>query len=146
MNKEELHLLVQNLSLDASLELNERMGLHTNYDQAKGNRCDFLTQYVMCGLRVHGFPVSRELHKDSIGNWHYLLAHRLPTTEPSDSDLISDLNPWQGNNLGVGILHAPRLEVIQKLQATGLSESFVALRGLSTLVISNHEKINPFSR
>ena len=81
---------------------------------------------------------------DDEENWHYILRH--DSSEPTDADMVSSLNPWQGRAYGGGILHAPRNEVIDMLRAEGMSESFVALHSLETIVKRHDESMNPFTK
>lgn len=139
----ELHTsLLSDFARHSAEALNEELGLPPHYDQTKGNRCDRLTLDVMVGLRNRGLFVRRELHMDEDENWHYVLSHG--HDEPSETGLITSLNPWQGRAYGGGILHAPRNEVLEMLQDGGMSDSFVALHSLATIVKEHDESKHPF--
>lgn len=139
-----LRQIVTTHTRDVIRGINEQLGLPYGYDQTKSNRCDLLTHYVLTRLQNDGLVARRELHIDPEQNWHFLIAHAGMTQDPSDKDLISDLNPWQYRDHGGGILHGSREEVMNALRLNNAPESFVALRGLSTLRNLNHEPINPF--
>lgn len=139
----ELHSsLLTDLARHSAEALNEELGLPPQYDQTKGNRCDRLTLDVMEGLRNRGVFVRRELHMDQDDNWHYVLSHG--QNEPSETGLITSLNPWQGRAYGGGIIHAPRNEVLDRLHAEGMPASFVALHSLQTIVKHHDEAKHPF--
>ena len=130
---------------EAAAGINEMAGLPYGYDQTRGNQCHLLTLAVMNMLqRNHpDAPIRRELHQDSEGNWHYVLAHNVPDAKPTDTDMISDLNPWQWGGAGQGILHMPRGEAMNYLTKQGAPAHFVALRGIETIVQSHHLEANP---
>lgn len=133
--------LISELTRYSAEQLNGELGLHPSYDQTKGNRCDRLTLDVMTALRNRGMEVRRELHRDG-ANWHYMLSHG--HDEPSETGLVSSLNPWQGRAYGGDILHAPRNEVLDILRSEGMSETFVALHSLETIVKTHDEAKHPF--
>jgi hypothetical protein len=129
--KTELSPLMHELSWHAGEDLRQQKGLPN--DQSNGNRCDVLTYSVMEALQFRGLPIRRELHTDEYKNWHYLLAHALPDTEPSYYDVVTDLNPWQWRAQGGPIIHGTREEVMEKMRFTGAPDFVVALRGLETI-------------
>lgn len=133
---------LQDLARHSAQALNKELGLPLEYDQTKSNRCDRLTLDVMEALRNRGVFVRRELHMDEDENWHYVLSHG--HDEPSETGLITSLNPWQGRAYGGNILHAPRHEVIDTLLANGMPDSFVALHSLKTIVKQHDEAKHPF--
>lgn len=145
LNMTSIQHLVEEYARYASEEINQELNLQPGYNQTHGNRCDKLTLGVMQALQVGGFGVRRELHADAGGNWHYLLAHADIDTAPTDTDLISDLNPWQWRGYGTGILHAPRDEVMNRLQAEGAPTFFVALRSVRSIAQAHDTRRNPFS-
>lgn len=135
--------LMQEFARYAAEDLNTNMGLPLGYDQSKGNRCDILTYDVMEAMKHRGMFVRRELHEDDAGNWHYILAHASRTVEPTDDDLLTDLNPWQWRSHGGGLLHAPRAELMQQLNEAGAPDTFVALRSIATITRLHDTRINP---
>ena len=139
----QLETKMRSLARDIGAEVNQQLGLPHYYDQSKGNRCDLLTLHAFEALEFRGDAVRRELHEDGHGNWHYLLAHGPVDAEPTDSDLMSDMNPWQWRETGGGILHAPRDEVMEQLRAAGAPDFFVALRSLETITKSHDTLKNP---
>lgn len=132
---------------EASVGINTMLGLPHNYDQTRGNRCDLLTQAVMNRmLRIEGIALRRELHQDTDGNWHYILAHEPLDAEPTDTDLMSDLNPWQWGGSGRGMVHLPRHELMDYLGEKGAPEHFIALRSTATVTKAHDVRRNPFTR
>ncbi len=136
--------LMQEFARYASEDLNKNMGLPAGYDQSMGNRCDILTYDVMEAMKHRSVLLRRELHQDEDGNWHYLLANEPRYCEPTDDDLVTDLNPWQWRTYGGGILHAPRAELMQALNEAGAPDTFVALRSMATITKIHDTRINPF--
>ena len=134
--------LLTDLARHSAEALNDELGLPRHYDQTKGNRCDRLTLDVSEALQNRGVHVRRELHMDDEGNWHYVLSH--DHNPPSKTGLITSLNPWQGREYGGNILHAPRDEVMDMLRDGGMSDSFVALHSLETIVKQHDVAKHPF--
>lgn len=141
-----LHALVQSHVRDVSEGLNIDRNLLPGHDQTRSNLCHLLTYYVFSRLQSQGIVARRELHMDTNGSWHFLIAHSDPTATPIESDIISDLNPWQGHDSGTGILHGSRSYVIDTLRTKGLPESHIALRSLSTIKVAHDLRLNPFSK
>lgn len=140
------HSIEHHLS-EASAGINTMLNLPPNYDQTRGNRCDLLTQAVMNRmLHIEGIALRRELHQDADGNWHYILAHEPIDAKPMDTDLMSDLNPWQWRGSGRGMLHLPRNELMLQLQENGAPEHFVALRSIDTITTTHDLRRNPYSK
>jgi len=143
-------MTVSSLSIEGHLAevsrgLNESLGLPPNYDQSKGNRCDLLTQAVMMRMaHLDGVTPRRELHRSDAGDWHYILAHEPLDAEPTNDDLMSDLNPWQWGEKGSGILHMPRGELMEFLLQRNAPEHFVALRSIETIVKAHDTQPNPY--
>lgn len=134
---------MRSLAHHAGEEINEQLGLPIGYDQSRGNRCDLLTYHVLRALEYREMEVRRELHMNENGSWHYILAHAHAEAEPTETDLMSDLNPWQGRDFSRGMLHLPRAELMEQLRVSGANESFVALRSLSTIVRAHDTRLNP---
>lgn len=145
INMTEPRFLVESHFAEVSQGLNESLGLNHAYDQTKGNRCDLLTQAVMQRMaNLDRIVLRRELHQNDTGDWHYMLAHEPIDTEPTNNDLMSDLNPWQWSERGRGILHMPRGELMEFLTSQGAPEHFVALRAVETIVKAHDTRSNPF--
>lgn len=137
--------LIQELALYAQVEVNEQLGAPHYTDQSAGNQCHQMTYLIEAALRSRGHEVGRELHRDDSGNWHYLLRHTPTESTPTETDLITDLNPWQwakGLSKGRGLLHAPRHEVMETLRDAGAPDYFIALRSLTTLVKAHEPHLN----
>lgn len=111
----------------------DAMGIPIWTDMSHSHQCQPLSHHMLQALQHRGYELRRELHQDETGNWHYLLAHG---DEPADDELVTDLNPWQytADSRLTGPLHAPRSEVMARLQQEQAPEFFVALRGLATIV------------
>lgn len=137
--------MIRELAQHAGTEVNERIGAPRWQDQSAGNQCHNLTLLVMQALEYRGVETARELHRDSHGNWHYLLRHTAVDKAPTNEDLITDLNPWQwiGDfSKGKGPLHAPRSEVMQTLEESGAPDYFIALRSLTTVAKLHEPRLN----
>lgn len=119
----------------------EEFGLAAGTDMSRSDKCHTLTYDLMSQLQVGGYPVRRELHMDEADNWHYIIAHG--RGEPSDLDIITDLNPWffGGDAAAQGPLHGVRSEVMDILRYSNVDEQYVALRGLTTIILPHTEKI-----
>lgn len=123
-------------------EHREMLRFPLGFDMAHSNQCQHLTFDMMEALQHRDLPVRREYHRDEDGFWHYLLAHPLDIgTPPAESDIVTDLNPWQytGDYRLAGPIHAPRHELMQVLRQSKAPEWFVALRSLET-VIAPHQQ------
>ncbi|MDQ5958764.1 MAG: hypothetical protein QG562_583 [Patescibacteria group bacterium] len=142
----DLHTLVKLHAHDVAEALNAERNLQLGYDQTRGNLCHLLTYYVFERLKIEGLVARRELHMDANRVWHFLIAHSDANATPTESDIISDLNPWQGHYSGTGILHGSRSYVIDTLRTRGLPESHIALRGLKTIKVAHDLRLNPFSK
>ena len=109
---------------------------HGGFNMAGSNRCDLLTKNLYDALTSQDFEVRREFHKQG-EPWHYVIAHTPLQGEPTDEDIITDLNPWQ--YLGTQIpltktyLHGARGEIMEILRKEAIPEHLVALRGLATI-------------
>lgn len=130
------------LAHEASADVNREIGAPIGTDQTRGNRCDLLTYYVMQAMQNRDLPVQRELHTNE-KFWHYLLAHKLPESEPSEDDIITDLNPFQGRSQGGRIMHGPRGEVLRELTQAGVDLVMVTLRSTATIDIAHDERKSP---
>lgn len=125
-----------------------RMPAGTNL--AASNQCHVLTKELFEGLQHRRIQARREFHQlpDEMP-WHFVIAHTPLDAEPTEDDIITDLNPWQFMNgktpANYTYLHAPRGEVMERLQDEGAPEYIVALRGLSTIVHSHTEVMTPKS-
>ena len=115
------------------------MGLARGTDMSHSNQCQPMTLAMTEALVNRGLPVKREHHLEQTrGCWHYVLNHSLGD-EPTQDDLITDLNPWQWTTQPryTGLLHAPRNEVMARIREAGAPDYFVALRGIHTIVDRN---------
>ena len=124
-------------------EVNEEDGRPLWHDQSKGNQCHRITYKVMSALGNRSLAVRRERHEDDIGNWHYILAHEDPESEPNEGDFMTDVNPWQwkkGFGENRGPIHAPRQELMERLQTDGAPDYVIALRSLATLEIAHDSR------
>lgn len=116
-------------------------------DMSRSNKCHTLTLDLMRALHKIDIPARRELHKDPFsGVWHYVIAHGTIEAEPTNEDVITDLNPWLFPNDGrsSGYLHAPRTEVMARLKTAGMSAQDVALRALETIVLPHSTNLLSF--
>jgi hypothetical protein len=122
-----------------------RMPLMAN--MAASNQCHVLTKGLIDALNAREIEARREYHKTPNDDpWHFVVAHTKYDAEPTEDDIITDLNPWQFKKSVAGhytYLHAPRGEVIERLQKEGAPDYFIALRGLSTIVHSHTDKLLP---
>jgi hypothetical protein len=127
-----VHELAPELYEERRLILGRAKGVS---DMSHGNQCQHLSFDMNTALKNRGTIANREYHENGDGNWHYLLAHTFLDEEPSDDDLITDLNPWQGlgNNSRTGLLHGRRAEVMDQMFDAGVPEHLVALRGIATI-------------
>lgn len=147
MDSRELRTTVQRALSEVADGINMEAGRPIGYDQTNGNQCHLLTLGVFNQLRNSGIvTISRELHQDNQGNWHYLLRHTAPGTEPTAEDTVSDLNPWQGRKFGGELLHGTRQDVLQELQRQNMPDSFIALRSVTTITAGHDIYINPYSK
>ncbi|MGK2896688.1 MAG: hypothetical protein ACSLEY_03765 [Candidatus Saccharimonadales bacterium] len=109
----------------------------TGYNMAGSNQCHVLTKGLLIALESCGELARREFHTIDEGKiWHYVIAHMPIDVEPTDKDIITDLNPWQfmrDTRAGGTFLHGSRLEVMDRLYQAGAPDYFIALRGLSTI-------------
>ena len=114
----------------------EAMGLPVWKDMSHSHQCQPMSFHMMQALTNRGHVLRRELHQDENGNWHYLLAHTKEDADPTEHDLVTDLNPWQytADAKVSGPLHARRDEIMDRLRLEQAPEFFVALRGLETIV------------
>ncbi len=119
----------------------DAMRLPYGTDMSHSNQCQYLTHDMMQALQHRGLPVQRELHEDEYGNWHYLLAHAGEGVVASDSDIVTDLNPWQWttDRRHSGPIHTTRGELYEILRDAGAPESFIALRSLETIVTRHQQ-------
>jgi len=137
--------IIHELARHAEAEVNEQTGAPYWQDQSSGNQCHQLTHLVATTLKNRGYDVGRELHRDDLENWHYLLRHNAADSVPTNDDLITDLNPWQWAkdlSKGKGLLHGTRAEVMETLYHAGAPDFFIALRSLSTVVKSHEPHLN----
>lgn len=127
----------------ASVDVNRAIGAPAHTDQTRGNNCDLLTFFVMEAMQARDLPVRRELHTNN-GFWHYVLAHALPDEKPTENDIITDLNPFQGKNQGGRILHGQRSEVLRTLTTAGVGIIMVTLRSSATIELPHDTRRRPF--
>jgi len=123
----------------AQEDVNRELGVHPQTDQSAGSWCHLMTHDVYTAAAHAGMPLRRELHRNSQGAWHYILAEGVIDAIPSDDDVVVDLNPWQfsAGRLQKSPLYGTRSEVIIILRDHGADEAFVALRSLETLVLAH---------
>jgi hypothetical protein len=142
--KSSLNNLIDELSREATREVNLRQGQPEWKDQSGGNQCHALTFHVMDAMRRRFQPVRRELHRDEYGNWHYMLVHEAMDADPTDNDLVTDFNPWQWKHdrTAKGLIHAPRNELIERLRHEDAPEYVIALRGLDTITKHHEPNMN----
>ncbi|HEV7453881.1 MAG TPA: hypothetical protein VGO07_01335 [Candidatus Saccharimonadales bacterium] len=126
----------------------EQLSMHPYADMSRSNRCHNLTLNLLRALDGRHIEARRELHKTSGGLWHYVIAHAPISAPPTETDIITDLNPWQfdDNPSHSGLLHAERHEVQAVLATEGAPEWFVSLRGLSTIAEAHTEVLTPFAK
>ena len=119
-------------------DLRDNMRMPVSTNMAGSNQCHVLTRALSTALTNRGINHRREYHETSGDDpFHFVIAHTPGEAEPSEADLITDLNPWQFLPmvpLGYTYIHAPRHEVMQQLAEAGAPDYFVALRGLETIV------------
>jgi hypothetical protein len=97
-------------------------------------------------LRNQGIESRREFHRNTENIWHFVIAHAALDATPSYDDLVTDLNPWQFMNRApehMSFLHAPRSEVMERLEGYGAPDYYVALRGLDTIVHTHTDVMQP---
>ncbi|MBC7512233.1 hypothetical protein H7142_01055 [Candidatus Saccharibacteria bacterium] len=107
---------------------------------AGSNQCHVLSKGLWIALKNRGIETRRERHEAENGDWHYLIAHAPVDAEPSDEDVITDLNPWQFMDrppLNLGYLHGTRDKVTDIMESHGASQHARSLRLLSTLSIAH---------
>lgn len=143
-----LEQLIRHYTYDAAQGINELRGARS--DQSGGNQCGLLTLAVYNNLVNHPAllqqrtVLKRELHQDDMGNWHYMLKLGNTQDEPTESDTIADLNPWQFNGKkGSGILYGARADIMDTLSQNNAPDFFVALRGIETITHENDTRTNP---
>jgi hypothetical protein len=126
----------------------EELILHPYTDMSRSNRCHNLTLNLFRALDGRHIEARRELHQTPEGLWHYVIVHAPTNTPPSETDVITDLTPWQfeGAPPHSGLLHAGRREAQEILATAGAPEWFVSLRGLSTIVEAHTMALTPFVR
>lgn len=113
---------------------------------AGSNQCHVLSKGLWIALNNRGIETRRERHVAENGDWHYLLAHSAIDSEPSDHDIITDLNPWQfmpRPDSSLGHLHGTRAEVTGAMEARGASSHVRSLRLLSTLTLAHTVELMP---
>ncbi len=113
---------------------------------AGSNQCHVLSKGLWIALNNRGIETRRERHEAQNGDWHYLLAHAPVDSEPSENDVITDLNPWQfmsRPDSSLGHLHGTRQEVTNAMEARGASGHVRSLRLLSTLTLAHTVELMP---
>jgi hypothetical protein len=121
----------------------QEFGFHSSTDMSRSTKCHTMTLDLLKHLRSGGMHIRREFHRTPAGMWHYVLAHAAVGAQPSEEDVITDLNPWNyspGGEAYTGYLQGPRYEVEASLRMAGAPEEHIALRGLSTLVAAHTDK------
>lgn len=134
-----LDVLVSDLYYEINLHQNHKEGAPIYGDQSHSSNCDRLTLQMARCLLSRGLEFRREFHQDNEKYWHYVIAHAAIEATPRIDDVITDMNPWQWTTSKEysGPLHGPRHEVMQQLLDAGAEESFVALRGIETIVTAH---------
>ncbi len=114
-------------------------------DMSRSDKCHTMTLDLFRALGSRGISVRRELHQTTEGYWHYIINHNV-TTNPSDTDTITDLNPWAFPDSAphTGYLHGERHYIQDILRTAGAPETYVALRGLATITALHSERLLPF--
>jgi hypothetical protein len=112
------------------------------------NNCSHLTLSLYGLLGQRGVESRRELHQNAEGFWHYVIVHAPVDSVPSETDTITDLNPWQyiTTNGHIGFLHGQRNAVEEILGKTDSPDWFISLRGLATITKAHSLKLTPFSK
>lgn len=130
-------LNIRELSRHIYITQNEKDGAPFYSDQSHSSNCDKLSLTLYNCLQARGIPGRREYHADDRGNWHYLIAYGQVDTTPTESDIITDLNPWQWTSDArlTGPLHGPRADVMERLETAGAPDFFIALRGIQTIAM-----------
>jgi hypothetical protein len=115
-------------------------------DMSRSTKCHTMTLDMLRHLESGNIAVRRELHVTAKGLWHFVLAHTELDAEPTDSDIITDLNPWIFNpdKRYAGPLHAPRDEMQRTLYEAGAPASWIALHGLETVAVAHTKALTPF--
>lgn len=134
----ELKAVIADIVPDMYYDLRERLRLPLNTNMASSNQCHVLTKGLSTALSLRGIEHRREYHETPDDDpFHFVIAHTPRDSDPSDSDLITDLNPWQflpSASVHHTYIHAPRHELMQRLADAGAPDYFIALRGLETIV------------
>lgn len=111
---------------------------------AGSNQCHVLSKGLWLALDARGIRSRRELHQDDEGLWHYVVAHTPLDAQPSEDDIVTDLNPWQFMDrppLHYTYLHESRQDLMDRLASEGAPDYFVALRGLATVVMPHTDSL-----
>ena len=124
----------------------ERLSLPPHTDVSRSNHCHSLTRSLHEALVSRDLEARRELHHTPDGFWHYVIAHAPRDAEPSETDIITDLNPWQfsGGKQRSGYLHTERSSVQEVLAAAEAPEWFISLRGIETIIEAHTDDLHPF--
>ncbi|MCA9332422.1 hypothetical protein KDA00_00955 [Candidatus Saccharibacteria bacterium] len=115
-------------------------------DFPRSDQCGRLSLVLFKLLDAKGLPVRRELHTHPYSNqWHFILAHG--TGEPSDDDIITDLNPWTFATTDEKLpdfLHTDRRRAIDAVLASGSHQVRAECLEISTIAVANFiEPIGP---
>jgi hypothetical protein len=137
--------IVSDLVPGINAGISDQLGLPPLTDMSRNNFCHEQTLALYNNLHTRGLESRRELHQNNQG-WHFIIAHAATNSEPSDSDIMTDMNPWQyaGTQAGSGHLHLPRHELMTVLANAGAPEYFVSLRGLATVTQAHTMRMNPY--
>lgn len=127
--------IIQDIVPEMYLEMAAQMNRPPHTNMAQSNQCHVLTRGLHNALHGRGLIARREYHSLEDGRWHYLIAHHDADTQPSDTDIITDLNPWQfmPGRTNRTFLHGERREIQEMLRDTGAPEWFISLRGIATI-------------
>lgn len=144
----EIHHVVDEIIPPMYQDIKTDFDMPPTSNLAASNQCHVLSKGLWIALNSRKIESRREYHKTpNEAPWHFMIAHTPIDAEPSDDDLITDLNPWHYMNgrapINYSYLHAPRGEVMERLRAEGAPEYIVALRGLSTIVRAHTEVAHP---
>ncbi len=120
---------------------------HPNTDMSRSSKCHTMTLDLLRALDAEGITARRELHRNRSGYWHYIIGHAPRDAEPTMSDVITDLSPWQfdGGERFTGYLHDTRLNSMISLDEANSPAGWTCLRDLATIAMLHDERIAPFS-
>lgn len=113
------------------------MSRQVHTDLSRSNLCNPLSHTLQEVLSVRNISSRRERHHTGRTAWHFLIAASLPDTQPSETDMVVDLNPWRFEGCPpqyTGYLFGTRQAVQDILHDAGAPDWYVSLRGIETIV------------